>query len=68
MTSLRSVRSLGWMLLVLAILAMPGRSFAQGIARINHDCTAGFARVYPTGLSRRRLSLDARLLGLGRGL
>ena len=32
MTSVRFVRLLGWMLLVLAILAVPGRSFAQGIA------------------------------------
>src|ERR1700675_5112536 len=31
MTSLRVARLLGWLLLALAVLAVPGRSFAQGI-------------------------------------
>src|SRR5580704_10508417 len=34
--------------------------------RIDHGCAAAFARVRTTRLSGRRLSLDARLLGLGR--
>ena len=64
MTSVRSALLLGCLAMFVAILGVPSLSFAQ-VSVFHHDCTAGFAGIHPTDLSRRRMSLDARLLGLG---